>query len=277
MLGSPSVMTFNVADDETEPPANPSDDAEAFVRQHYYDFLNREPDPEGLKFWAGGIEAGGTDAGCRQVKRVDTSAAFFLSIEFQETGYLAYKTYGAAFGTRRAGGAVPLTLREFLRDAQTIGAGGVVNQCDWQARLEANKQAYFEEFVSRPSFVAQYPAAMTAAQFVDSLNANAGGALTQAERDGLVARLGAGQISRGRALREVAENAAFSEREKNRAFVLMQYFGYLRRNPEDLPDADFSGYDFWLGKLNQFGGDYVQAEMVKAFLQSIEYRQRFSQ
>jgi hypothetical protein len=64
--------------------------------------------------------------------------------------------------------------------------------------------------------------------------------------------------------------------EFNRAFVLMQYFGYLRRNPTDLPDSSFTGYDFWLGKLNQFNGNFIQAEMVKAFLNSDEYRQRFA-
>jgi hypothetical protein len=53
------------------------------------------------------------------------------------------------------------------------------------------------------------------------------------------------------------------------------YFGYLRRNPNDAPDSDYTGYDFWLTKLNQFNGNYINAEMVKAFLSSIEYRQRF--
>ena len=57
----------------------------------------------------------------------------------------------------------------------------------------------------------------------------------------------------------------------------MQYFGYLRRNPTDAPDSDFSGYTFWLNKLNQFGGNYQAAEMVKAFIVSSEYRQRFGQ
>ncbi len=57
----------------------------------------------------------------------------------------------------------------------------------------------------------------------------------------------------------------------------MQYYGYLRRNPNDAPEAglDFAGYAFWLAKLDEFGGDFVRAEMVKAFLSSIEYRGRF--
>jgi hypothetical protein len=72
----------------------------------------------------------------------------------------------------------------------------------------------------------------------------------------------------------VAENTTLNSQEFNRAFVLMQYFGYLRRNPNDAPDSDFSGYNFWLNKLNSFG-NFIDAEMVKAFILSSEYRQRF--
>ena len=50
--------------------------------------------------------------------------------------------------------------------------------------------------------------------------------------------------------------------------------GYLRRNPNDAPDLDFSGYNFWLNKLNLFNGNFVNAEMVKAFINSGEYRHR---
>jgi hypothetical protein len=77
-------------------------------------------------------------------------------------------------------------------------------------------------------------------------------------------------------LRRVAENPAFTDAERNRAFVLMQYIGYLRRTPDDAPDEDFRGFQFWLDKLEQFGGDWRQAQMVFAFLDSIEYRQRFA-
>ena len=78
-------------------------------------------------------------------------------------------------------------------------------------------------------------------------------------------------------MRQVAENSEFSQREFNRAFVLMQYFGYLRRNPDDPPETNlnFDGYNFWLAKLNQFNGNFIQAEMVKAFITSSEYRNRF--
>ena len=63
--------------------------------------------------------------------------------------------------------------------------------------------------------------------------------------------------------------------ETNKAFVLMQFFGYLRRNPNDAPDANHSGYNFWLKKLNDNGGDFRRAQMVQAFIDSIEYRNRF--
>jgi len=81
--------------------------------------------------------------------------------------------------------------------------------------------------------------------------------------------------ARARALRRVAENSTLNIQEFNRAFVLMQYFGYLRRDPNSGPDTDYTGYDFWLTKLNQFNGNFVSAEMVKAFITSTEYRQRF--
>ena len=102
-----------------------------------------------------------------------------------------------------------------------------------------------------------------------------GGSLSESERAALVAGLNGGTETRASVLRKVSEDADFTARERNRAFVLMQYFGYLRRNPDDAPDADFSGYNFWLNKLNQFGGNFVAAEMVKAFITSGEYRQRF--
>ena len=76
-------------------------------------------------------------------------------------------------------------------------------------------------------------------------------------------------------VRDVAEHQNLAKAELNRAFVLMQFFGYLRRNPDDAPDTDYTGYDFWLAKLNQFNGDYIAAEMVKAFINSTEYRRRF--
>ena len=90
-----------------------------------------------------------------------------------------------------------------------------------------------------------------------------------------MADLKTGAKTRAPVLRAVAEHPAVARREFNQAFVLMQYFGYMRRNPDDAPYSNFNGYNFWLGKLEQFGGDYRAAEMVKAFISSTEYRRRF--
>ena len=255
---------------------NPIDESQFFVRQHYLDFLNREPDQTGWSFWTQNIESCGADLGCREVKRIDTSAAFFLSIEFQETGFFVYRVYKAAFGNL-PNRPVPLTIQEFLPETQEVGRGVVVNQAGWEQQLEANKQAWVASLAQRRRFTSAFAATTSNAQFIDTLNANTGGALSQAERDGLISRLDAGALTRAQALREVAENAEFRRREFNRAFVLMQYFGYLRRNPDDPPEPnlDFQGYNFWLAKLNEFGGDYRAAEMVKAFIVSQEYRRRF--
>lgn len=208
---------------------------------------------------------------------MNVSAAFFLSIEFQETGYLVYKTHAAAFGATRIGSTVPLTLSEFLPDVRRVGQGVVVGTTGWEAQLEANQVAYFNEFVTRPAFVATYPATMTNAEYVDALNANAGGVLSTGERNQLVIDLTSGAKTRAQVLHAVAEDAEFTTAHFNRAFVLMQYFGYLGRNPNGAPDMDFGGYNFWLAKLDQFNGNFIQAEMVKAFLVSIEYRQRFGE
>jgi hypothetical protein len=129
--------------------------------------------------------------------------------------------------------------------------------------------------VARPAFFAQFPAYIAPEQYVDQLNANTGNSLTSQERDALVNGMKNGTEVRASVLRKVAENSAFARQESNRAFVLIQYFGYLRRNPNDAPDTNFAGYNFWLSKLNQFNGDFIAAEMVKAFISASEYRQRF--
>ncbi len=290
-LGAAPAATVTVTSDDAATGVNPvawdaGFDTNFFVRQHYVDFFNREPDAPGLAHWAGVVNGCPATTPCGEVLRVNVSGAFFLSIEFKETGFLVHRTYKAAYGdatgTSTLNGAHQLSvpgirLEEFLPDTQRIGQGVIVNQGAWQSQLEANKQAYFLEFVRRPRFTSAFPASMTPAQFVGQLNSRAGGPLDAAERQALIVELAANNTASGRAsvLRKVAEDKTLEDAELNRAFVLMQYFGYLRRNPNDAPDSDHTGYDFWLGNLNKFGGNFVQAELVKAFITSTEYRQRF--
>jgi hypothetical protein len=272
-----STATLTINDGPAETGVNPIDSTGFFVRQHYIDFLNREPDSSGFNFWSNEINSCGANTPCVEVKRINVSAAFFVSIEFQETGYLVYRVYKSAFGNL-PGEPVPIVLPDFLRDTQKVGQGVQVNVGDWQAQLEANKQAYTLAFVQRADFLAAYPNSMSAADFVNKLNTDAGGALSAADQATLINNLipnPSDVTMRSQTLRAVAENTNLRNAEFNKAFVLMQYFGYLRRNPNDLPDTDFSGFNFWLTKLNQFNGDYIGAEMVKAFISSDEYRHRF--
>ena len=278
IFNSPSGQLPNLIDDPTD-----------FVRQHYHDFLNREPDQGGLDFWTSQITSCGSDQACTELKRINVSAAFYISVEFQQTGYLVERlhrvAYGDATGTSTFGGphtlAVPIVrLNEFLPDTQEIGLGVVVGQSGWEAVLENNKQNFTFRFVQRSRFASAFPTSMTPAEFVDKLNANAGNVLSPSERGTAIGLFGnvtdtSNLTARAQALRQIAENQNLYNAEFNRAFVLMQYFGYLRRNPNEAPDADYTGYDFWQTKLNQFNGNFVAAEMVKAFITSSEYRQRF--
>ncbi len=288
-LGALINATVTINDNDGANGSNPLSDNSFFVRQQYLDFLNREPDASGLAFWTGQT----TNCGSPDplVCRINVSGAFFLSIEFQQTGYLVEKIYKTAFadaiGSSTLGGAhnlrVPVVrLNQFLPDTQRIGQGVVVNVGNWQQQLEDNKNAFTEEFVQRPAFLTALPSSMTAAEFVDKLNDNAKDngnvkPLSQSERDNLVNALNNGAMTRAQVLRAVAEDVDLDRSEKNRAFVLMQFYGYLRRNPNDPQDTDYTGYEFWLNKLNAANGDYIAAEMVKAFLSAPEYNQRFAQ
>jgi len=171
-----------------------------------------------------------------------------------------------------------IRFKEFLADAHRLGEGVQVGVGNWQQQLDDNKNAYALEFVQRSRFIVAYPLSMSADEFVSKLDQNTGGALSALEKSQLKALLGAtpeDPTKRAAVLRAVADDEDLRVAEFNRAFVMMQYFGYLRRNADDPQDVDFVGWKFWLDKLNQFNGNFIQAEMVKAFITSIEYRQRF--
>jgi hypothetical protein len=274
------IARVTIIDNETVTGANPIAQPPFFARLHYLDFLNREPDASGLAFWSDQITSCGADTACIEIRRINVSAAFFISIEFQQTGYLIYRMYRAAYGNL-PGEPVPVRFNDFLPDTQQIGLGVVVGQTGWEQVLENNKNVFAADFVSRLRFRAAHPTTMSPTEFVNRLFVNAGVMPTAAQRQEAIAEFGAGAVNtadaaaRGRALRRVAENPTLSQQEFNKAFVLMQYLGYLRRNPNDAPDGNFDGYNFWLGKLNEFNGNFVNAEMVKAFILSGEYKQRF--
>src|SRR5215204_1605543 len=128
VTGSPFANLFlQMLDDPEAFEGNPIDVDQSFARQHYRDFLNREPDSAGLAFWTNEIAQCGADAQCRESKRVNVSAAFFLSIEFQQTGYLVYRAHQAAFKTGER-----LRLSTFLTDTQNVARSVVVGRDGWE-------------------------------------------------------------------------------------------------------------------------------------------------
>ena len=268
---TPSVRSFSQIGESTEAAfgatlststlANPLDTPEYFVRQHYIDFLNREPDEAGFNFWSDQIIECSTDQNCFERRRQNVSAAFFLSIEFQRTGGVVDGVYRAAYGARP-------DFAHFLPDTRTVGNGVRVGIDGWETVLATNTEAFVNSFVNRAEFHAAYDN-LSNVDYVDTLISHTGVSFTSAERDALLSGLGAGSMTRAQALRSIAENNSFVSAKFNETFVMMEYFGYLRRDP------DASGFAFWLNKLNQFNGNFEQAEMVKAFIVSGEYRSRF--
>jgi len=293
ILVGPATTIITISD-SAAPAPNAIDDNSAFVRQHYHDFLNREPDAAGLAFWVNGLNdcadpskrpVGQTQAQCLEVRRVLTSSAFFLSIEFMQTGTFVRSFYVAALNrpsppSANATDNLP-SFSEWLRDTQAVQRGVIVNQGDWQATLDANRLAFMRDFVTRTEFVGLYPTTDTPAQYINKLYSHAlARTPTATELSDVLSLFGgaptAGDATaRGQALLKVTQASDFISREIPRAFVQFEYFGYLRRNPNDAPDNNFNGYNFWLNKLNLAGGDFLKSEMVKAFINSPEYRQRF--
>ena len=286
-VGLQGTTTVSITDDTTVPASpNPIDAAGTFVCQHYHDFLDRQSDASGQAFWTNEIAICGSNAACIDDRRNNVSAAFFISIEFQNTGYLVIRAHKAAFGSAKS---TP-RYNVFLRDQRAITDGVIIGQPGADTLLEQNKQKFFTAFVQRPEFVTPFPLGTAAATYVDTLFiTNSGVTPTTTERNAAISAYGTGDTAgRAAALRNVSESNSVFQKQYNPAFVLMQYYGYLRRNPDDAPDNNFSGYDFWLTKMNQFSlpGEDVRdanvalarvkrAEMVKAFIVSSEYRERF--
>ncbi len=299
-LNSQSTVTLTITDNDfSAPTQNPIDTVSGFVRQQYHDFLNREPDAPGLAFWKQILQSYSDKCGsadnaeantCRAQARAAVSEAFFVSVEFQQTGYLVYRLYKASFDPTLRPRGLP-RYAEFLRDAQAIGSGVIVNSPGWEQKLAANTEAFIKDFVQRSEFTARHPLSMTAEQYVNALLTTAGLAQGGTEKQDALTAYGAGGVEgRAKALRSIAESKRLFLQEFNKAFVLMQYFGYLRRSADEGEDAGrpFAGYDFWLQKLNDESDDTARfttidelleptkrARMVEAFVVTGEYRRRF--
>jgi hypothetical protein len=230
------------------------DDVDFFVQQQYIDFLGRFPDATGFANWnatLGGCPNGGfgefDNPGC---DRVHVSAGFYRSEEFLGRGYWAYRFYEVGFDRR------PL-YKEFIPDMVRVGGS---QSPESEA---ASKTAYTDEFVLRPEFKNLYDG-MTNDQYVNALEQKA--EITLANKPAMIASLSSG-TSRAQVLRQIVELKAVEDKFFNRGFVSMQYFGYLRRDPDTI------GYRNWLETLDADPSNF--RHMIFGFIYSTEYRNRF--
>jgi Domain of unknown function (DUF4214) len=234
------------------------DDADFFVSQNYVDFLGRFPDAGGLGYWTDQIASCGNNAQCVYSRRVGVSAAFFIELEFQSSGSFVYRLYKGGLERRPNYG-------EFGPDRRQVVAN---------PNLEAAKQALALSFVQRPEFTGKYAAYTNATSFVTELIAaiqRTSGANISGQSGALIAKYSSGSNineSRALALRDAIDATAFTTAEYNPSFVVMQYFGYLKRDPEQ------GGYLFWLDVLNNRVPDNYRG-MVCAFITSAEFQLRF--
>lgn len=227
--------------------SNSIDCPEFFVYQHYIDFLFREPDPPGINAWKAVLN--NCVPGDTSCDRIHVSGAFFRSPEFQGRGYFLYRFYPVSFGRKP-------DYDEFRFDIWRLS--GFLSD----AQLEAAKVSFIVDFMRRPAFVMKFDG-LTNAAYVDTLLSTAG--ITHPARNFWVAALGNGTRTRAQVLREISESGEVYNKYYNQAFVVMQYFGYLRRQPDAL-------YLNWIAHL-EATGDY--RSMIDGFINSAEYRARF--
>ncbi|MGI8734055.1 MAG: Calx-beta domain-containing protein [Pyrinomonadaceae bacterium] len=246
-LGSPTTATVTITDNEATNGPNPIDQTAFFVRQHYIDFLGREPDPGGFAGWQSTIN--NCPPGDTTCDRIHVSGNFFQSAEFQQRGYFVYRFYPVAFGRKPE-------YVEFIPDLARVS--GFLSD----AQLEAARVQFVNDFMARPAFVTKFNG-LNNTQYVDTLLATA--MVTHSARDFWIKALTDGLRTRAQVLREISDSGEVYNKYYNQAFVVMQYFGYLRRDPDAF-------YLAWIEVLDSSGNS---RDMISGFVNSAEYRFRF--
>jgi hypothetical protein len=165
-------------------------------------------------------------------------------------------------------GAMP-RYKEFMSDLEIIGRGIIVGSESQEQRFASNFREFAEEWTKRES-VARSFGHLDDAQYVNRLVENAGISLDPASREALVSGMSSGRESRGSILMKIVDDPRFVEKEQYRSLLALHYFGYLRRNPDDPPDGDMRGFDFWLQILERH---HDVGRLSLAFKVTGEYQQ----
>lgn len=224
------------------------DDIDFFVQEQYIDFLGRFPDSTGFANWNTTLNncpnGGFGEFDNPQCDRVHVSAGFYQSTEFYERGYFAYRFYEVGLGRS------PL-YKEFIPDMAQVGGSQSPAQSD------ASKAAFTDAFVLRPEFTAKYPG-LSGQPLANAIWQTAG--LPGSP-------ISAGSMTNGQILRAVAETSQAANKFFNRGFVSMEYFGYLRRDPDTI------GFKNWVDTLDADPNNF--RHMIFGFIYSDEYRNRF--
>lgn len=264
--------------------SNPIDCGGVFIRQQYLDFLNREPENDGLQFYMDILNGcGPSDTECVKYTRGALSANFFRSPEFQSKGGYVANLYNITLGQRAKN--VP-ELGDFSKVERphyaefTTDLASLTAATDAETNTRKNQLAV--AFLQRPEVQQNLPNSLTNQQFVQKLESIAG--VTLANESTLIANLNNSSQTRAQVLRTVAESAEVVDKFYKPNFVTMEYFGYLHRDPEDCHDDHnwvggdpfACGYFFHNSRFNlSSDADLVENLIVRGFIESPEYRHRF--
>ena len=253
-IGTQRTATLTITDNDTAGGANPIFNSPFFVRQHYLDFLSREPEPTGLAAWLNVLNNCSDVNNNPACDRLTVSASFFGSQEFRLKGFFVFKFYRLTLGR------LP-TYDEIVRDMRSV-----TGQTDEE--VFAKRNAFTTAWVLRQDYRERLDL-LNNSDFIDRLLRNVNidhlsGAVT---RETLLTDLIQSRKTRTEVVRALVEHPDVDAKEFNGAFVAMQYYGYLRRTPEP------TGYQNWLNHLNTNPTDF--RTMVNGFMNSVEYRLRF--
>jgi uncharacterized protein DUF4214 len=253
------------------------EDNDYFVFQQYVDFLLRMPDSGGFNDWLNVLNNCGPAKGGlgspENCDRVHVSSGFFRSTEFTDNGYWIYRFYHGPLGVR------PL-LAQWKPDLRRLTGNQTAQQ------LEASRAAFIADFMGRTAFTSIYGGLTDAAhatQFITKLEEKAGvtlpattttlpGQPPQFGRAELINKMATGQFTAGQTLRAFIEQKVVFDAFFFKAFVAMQYFGYLNRDPED------AGYNDWVDVLTNGRGTILPGDfrhLIFGFVWSVEYREKF--